>query len=243
MAAVLEINGKKLVTIKEAARTVSYSRDYITRLAREGKIVATHIGRHWYLDIASLKNYEEISQAEQNIKKRQLSDERKRDLQVKEALRLRTAAQQKRAQHTGRVAASVASFVLLAGLTTGVWLNHEFGIQLTSDRQLANVSTVDRSSVTTAATMQDDSDGIQPLFEKDFRVRTLDEVSTGILLLPQSRLEGADNVQSIEHYFSDPVRVVVNEEGRAMVVVTDELGNELTEPVPFITVPVNHEKQ
>ena len=54
MSVTFEIDGKKLQSIKSAAKLTSYSRDYITRLAREQKIVASFIERKWFIDIESL---------------------------------------------------------------------------------------------------------------------------------------------------------------------------------------------
>ena len=44
MATSIKINGVTLMPIKDAASSISYSRDYVARLAREGKIVAELAG-------------------------------------------------------------------------------------------------------------------------------------------------------------------------------------------------------
>ena len=43
MSTSFEINNIALVPIKDAAKSVAYSRDYVARLAREKKIVASQI--------------------------------------------------------------------------------------------------------------------------------------------------------------------------------------------------------
>lgn len=55
------------------ANKVSYSRDYITRLAREGKILATHVGRQWFVDLDSLNNYIDTTAKETEVRKRCLA--------------------------------------------------------------------------------------------------------------------------------------------------------------------------
>ncbi|MCA9359394.1 hypothetical protein KC926_04305, partial [Candidatus Kaiserbacteria bacterium] len=90
MTTTLEIDGKKFQTIKSVANKVSYSRDYITRLAREGKILATHVGRQWFVDLDSLNNYIDTTAKETEVRKKMLSEERKRE-QI-----IATAAQKKK---------------------------------------------------------------------------------------------------------------------------------------------------
>lgn len=53
----LEIGGKKYISSKRAAREHRYHIDYIGQLIRGGKIVGKKIGRSWYVEDLSLKNY------------------------------------------------------------------------------------------------------------------------------------------------------------------------------------------
>lgn len=80
----LYINGQNFVAVRIASRNVSYSKDYITRLAREQKIRAVTIGRTWYVDPVSLKQYGEIQTFESEIKRRQLQQQRRSELQLRE---------------------------------------------------------------------------------------------------------------------------------------------------------------
>ncbi len=48
-------NSKKFVPVREAAKRVSYTTDYVGRLAREGKIEAKRDGRAWLVELDSLK--------------------------------------------------------------------------------------------------------------------------------------------------------------------------------------------
>jgi hypothetical protein len=140
MSASIDINGKKLLPIKEAISKVDYSRDYLTRLAREKKIVATQIGRMWYVDVDSVKNYHAVAQAEQEIKKRQLSDERKRELAFKEV----KAKKQRRAKNRVRrqTPAIVGMCLVVAlGVGLGIVLETQLRTSSASLAQLANVKT------------------------------------------------------------------------------------------------------
>ena len=53
----LEIDGKKYLSSKRAAREHKYHTDYIGQLIRAGKVVGKKVGRSWYVEETSLKNY------------------------------------------------------------------------------------------------------------------------------------------------------------------------------------------
>jgi len=53
----LEIDGKKYLSSKRAAREHKYHIDYIGQLIRAGKVVGKKVGRSWYVEEASLKSY------------------------------------------------------------------------------------------------------------------------------------------------------------------------------------------
>ncbi len=239
MTGALEINGKKLLSIKDAAKAVSYSRDHITRLARENKIVATHIGRNWYIDINSLKSYEEVSKTEQEIKQRHLSEERRRDLQVKEVLRARQQVHAQKGRTSKKIATAFASLALTLGLVSGVLLNYTIGAKISGQQQIATVTTSQGLSEKPQVVPESSSAMFQPDFEEDSRVRTFSEADSGILLLPQFSKDDVNRVQFVRNYFSDPVEVVVGENGETFVVMVDENGNPIGEPIPFVSVPIN----
>ena len=68
MLAQVKINGDTFLPIKEAAKLVLYSRDYVARLAREQKIVAMQVERQWFVDTVSLKNFAETAELEQTVR-------------------------------------------------------------------------------------------------------------------------------------------------------------------------------
>jgi excisionase family DNA binding protein len=53
----LEIQGKKYISSKRAAKLTGYAKDYIGQLARAGKIAGTRVGRAWYVDESALLNH------------------------------------------------------------------------------------------------------------------------------------------------------------------------------------------
>lgn len=234
MKGVLEINGKKFYSIKEATASVSYSRDHITKLAREEKIKATHIGRHWYVDLDSLKKYEEIATAESEIRKKQLSTQRKRERLMRERFFEREQSLFNRSKKFNPVAASFAGMVMIAGVTTGAVL---FGSGIGSS-STANQAALPAINSTTYDPESGGFDG-EILEAKFVHKRTsvdLKGYESGILLLPNA---SAERIISVEQYFSDPVQVKVSDVGQKVIVRVDEEGNERGPEIPFVTVPVN----
>ncbi|MES2006507.1 MAG: hypothetical protein V4436_00195 [Patescibacteria group bacterium] len=53
----LEIEGKKYLSSRKAAREHKYHIDYVGQLIRAGKINGKKVGRSWYVEEASLKGY------------------------------------------------------------------------------------------------------------------------------------------------------------------------------------------
>lgn len=239
MTGALEINGKKLLGVKEAAKAVSYSRDHITRLARENKIVATHIGRNWYIDINSLRSYEEVSRTEQEIRKRHLSEERRRDLHVKEVLETKEHARRKKNNTSKKIATAFATLALTLGLVSGVLLNNSYATKISANQQTAVVSNSQDVSESTKTSQESKPVMFEADFEPDSRLRSFSEADSGILLLPQFSNDDVNRVQFIRNYFSDPVDVVVGENGEMFVVMIDEDGNPIGNPIPFVSVPIN----
>ncbi len=79
MAESLKIEQANLLPSKEAAKRVGYSNDYVSRLARSKKIIATQVNRQWYVDLPSLKNYIAKSKVIQQSRHKLLSEQRKKE--------------------------------------------------------------------------------------------------------------------------------------------------------------------
>ena len=241
MSAAIDINGKKLLPIKEAISVVDYSRDYVTRLARERKIVATQIGRKWYIDIDSLKNYQATAQAEQEIKKRRLSDQRKKDLAIK-AMKEEKRREARKKLRRKTPAMAVLAVIVATGFGIGVWLEPQAQEGFTDLGQLANVRTGLPETTSGQLTVADIKERQElatekpmvPNFTPNASQRILDAES-GLLLLPY----GTTSAVMVNEYFSDPITTVVDTDGNTSVVRTDAEGQPMGDEIPFLIVPVN----
>ena len=81
-------NQKKFLPVREAAKLVSYHNDYVSKLAREGKIEAKKSGRQWLVDIESLKLFSLEAEAEKRELRQRLSLERKKEIEGGQADRV-----------------------------------------------------------------------------------------------------------------------------------------------------------
>jgi len=237
MALKIEIDGKTLAPIREASTEVSYSRDYVTRLARENKIVASLIGRQWFVDIESLKNYESQSLAEAEIRKAQLSEERKneqifhKEKEQHQSIKIQTQS----AMH--KRALLVASLVLCVGVFSGTVGQFLFSNQLNaSSTQVASVQATQSATRVSALDenvllLEEPLASNSPTFSRK-TVSELPSGQNGILIIPSETTFDPSEV------FSDEVIIVTASSGQQSAVRINTDGQTANTEVPFVVVPV-----
>jgi hypothetical protein len=249
----LEINGVSFLPIKEAAKVVSYSRDYVAKLAREEKIVASQIGRQWYVDLLSLKNFAHAASLEQNVRKSKLSDQRKREQALKAEVQTIRNEVVRKSVRARREARAVAALVLCLGILSGVGFNtFENFSTLTSFKNNTVESNNIAAGVLPASeemltvheivkpmpTAVYSSVAEQPLFVDESEVQSLSiGNSEGIFLLSKDAV--INDAKDVAGLFSDEVDVRFVEGGTGVVTYTNTDGIE-TERV-FVSIPANQE--
>lgn len=243
MSTAVEIDGISLLPIKEAAKRVTYSRDYVARLAREGKIVASQIGRQWYVDPLSLERYRQESALVEELQKQALSDERKREREAVVALKSIDLATLETINRDRTPAIMSTLAVLMVGLVTG-GMFYSFSVFYGVPTSILgnNIAVVKPalnevldSSVTAALP-------VEPLptllYTAEDEVVVKEEVAplgdaSGVLLL--ARNQQANSPETIAALFSDPVGVEFVGESDG-VVRYEKADGEVIE-VPFVRVP------
>lgn len=237
------LDGVSLLPIKQAAARVSYTRDYVARLAREQKIVATRIGRQWYVDPVSLSSFVAQAEVEQSIRRKMLQHER----QVERELAQHVAAT--KTVHTIRAKqapqrALVFSLAMLACAVLGgvsmVELEDEWSsrvaLQLADSRALHSVVPVATNpapaiksptpSPTPAETLMVEPDvvSVAPLLPED---------ALGILLIAETGpVRTAEDINAL---FSDPVTFVRRADGQTEVRLA---AGAATTSAPILMVPL-----
>lgn len=68
MSKVVDIDGVRFESSASLAARFGYSSDYVSRLAREGRVEASRMGRLWFIDTASFTRF--VASAEEDKKKR-----------------------------------------------------------------------------------------------------------------------------------------------------------------------------
>jgi hypothetical protein len=230
MSGTLEIDHKKMHDIKSAADLAGYSRDHVTSLARTGKIVAAQIGRQWYIDVDSLKQYAQITALEQEVKQKHLSEERR---STHEKSSVTKARRQKRdmhvKQHSRRLHVNLAGFLIMLGFATGVMSQFAPEWLGASGRQLASTKVPTASVVSNLAIPDDLKVAIERTSFSDgaVKVSVLAESSEAIVILP-------NGVSDAAAVFSD--EVVVRKDNGSTTLEMVETGRIV--PLGIVTVPI-----
>lgn len=249
MSTHVEIDGISFLTIKDAAKAFSYSRDYVARLAREGKIVATQVNRQWLIDAVSLQNFAEASELEQSVRKQQLSLERKREqiikqevVDIKKEIRLKVKS-------IGMQAQMVAACVLCLGLFAGAGIYTTASLINTPTTSVANLGSVSPveevymdemplAEVTPQPTTLYSTEMEYPLFVDEDETRTLSIGNAeGVFLL--GRDGDVRTEADVAALFSDEVEVDFLEDNTGVVKYQKENG-EVVE-YPFVSVPTGQD--
>jgi len=68
----IDIGGRRYISSKRAAEITGYAKDYVGQLARGEKVLATRVGRAWYVDEIAIKEHAGVAvegQKEQGVEK------------------------------------------------------------------------------------------------------------------------------------------------------------------------------
>lgn len=245
MGSTLEIDNKKMHSIKSATTLTSYSRDYITRLAREQKIVATQIGRQWFIDIDSLKNYEAVTALEQKIRQQHLSAKRKEERLLSEVVVQKTVARKESTRLWSVKSKVMALGVLMCGLGVGSALSQLSLVLPSLNQQVASAPVVQQlqdqnevfvGAVKTISMVPGVSMETLDFTEESVRLETFGDVTNGVLILPDRVSPQGLDPKSL---FSDEVTINTDALGETFIArVNQDTG--VTEKIPFVVVPVSH---
>jgi len=249
----IEIKDENLIPIKEAASLVPYSKDYIARLAREGKIVASQVGRNWYIDIKSLQKFSELATLQEEVRMGQLRSERKSELVAKEKLNsLEVTINTLTRRHKFEATVMSMSTLYLGILFGFVFYNFSFvsvpGAFFTavvSDSMTGTLYSVNEDNVFTYTEIADPvieprsmllaSNATEyPVFLTESETRVLSATSTAILIFHKNKDIQTEN--DIKDLFSDRVEVSFTDNNSGVVSYQSEEGVE--KDLPFLRVPV-----
>ncbi len=217
------IGNRRLIPLKEVSKIVPYSREYVARLARDGRVAAAQINRQWYIDPESLKNFFEQAQLEMQARGEYVRELRKQELDLHEWWSTFVDTQKNR--QVGRVgrAAKKSFLIIILGLFVGLLVTRLAPLgdpavlaSLVDSRQLAALMTADNNDAAVAS------------WYETGEVVTEDESllsPVGILLLPDGVSEDP------AAFFSD--EVTVEETGPTSGIIHSQTSSS---SIPFVRV-------
>ena len=245
MTSFVEIDGKKFQTAKDAASLSGYSRDYISRLAREKKIDAHQVGRQWFVSLDSLSDYVRAAEQESQARQLKLSEERRRE-------RAGSVENRPKEKHASVKSSRptrpkfVAVAVLTLGIGLGVALNTTPLLQQPSQGQVARVAQEEvfphvQKTFPIATGDVEESSVVETInfSEESMTITTLDGGGHGVMLLPHVQ-GGEITDKDVKAMFSDAVHLVHDVDGTRYVVRTRADGSQ--ERLPFAVVPVTNKE-
>ncbi|MBY0309567.1 helix-turn-helix domain-containing protein [Patescibacteria group bacterium] len=240
MSEALTINGKKLLPIKDVAVGTKYTRDYIAKLARDGQIVGALVGRQWFIDNSSLARFIETTELEAEVRNRHLSRERRREREVKTAIKNRFDIVASHPRYSARQGVLRAVTVVVCGVVAGYAFTvapdlFSQTVALQKAQSSLSVNTVMVASPEVQHELPLSSIVIErPVFEDTHEARRFSEGAAGVLVLPAGSPEDPVVVAEL---FSDPVTVAYTAPGVGTVSLdsTTQLGST---SLSFVTVPV-----
>ncbi|MFT5036442.1 MAG: hypothetical protein ACI9VM_000002 [Candidatus Azotimanducaceae bacterium] len=237
---------KKYLIASDAAKLIGYSSDYVTRLAREEKIVAKQINRKWFIEIDSLKLFSLVGEAEKRVRKEKLREERISE----RAIMLREANEQVLGVHVqpSQVSALMQTAVLslcLFVLGNLLWVSLESDLETSGI--LAGVSEIGSSfsdrifQTASFAFILSQNDAPTP--NTDLRVLndtpSSDPQFQGIVVFENEDMS-AQAIDAVRESFSDEVRI--DFEGDDTGVITPVFKDREGDDYRFLLVPVNAEE-
>jgi hypothetical protein len=219
----LIIGSRTLLPIPAVMKLVPYSRDYIARLAREGKIAAAQVQRQWYIDTDSLINFYDNAQLEIRARNEYIRELRRVELESAVETADKNAAFEKSFTIAPYRSGLTTVYVLTVGCLVGLFVWHgatTFGPLM----QQSQVATVSEAITTPVAEVWMEYgtviDTTEPL-----------TIDNGILLLPQS----TSSEVNVEGLFSDPVLVTAFSTTSGEVEITAASGTSIT--IPYVRIP------
>ena len=240
MTNVLIINGKEYIQSNHLAREFGYTSDYIGRLAREEKILATLVGRQWFVEPESLRVFAHQAQFEKEIRKEELRQQRKVE---------HTAHVQKESPALQRSATTLALAQLFLILSCGFFVG---GLGWVATSEGLTFSDFKQGGVAIALLASEafDPSPQHALYTESARVKTnviktshveempavADMRFAELPLFPDRTPLGTSSTTTLT-VFSDEVEITIDEEGNNVVrpIFKEDTG----ETPRFLLVPVN----
>lgn len=234
MANQVTIGGVTYEPSGAVANRFGYTIDYVSRLAREGRVQATQVGRKWFVEASSVERFVEESKVKKIQQNAKLSSERKIE-QMSSVSVVGGLAQSVKTEPLRKLNIATAlagsSMVLAAGLLVGVLFNPHVSTLLRGES--SNIQ-VGAPVVSVTQKLKADENVVNSkAFDERFK-RT--EPVAGMIVFTEDEEELT--IEKVKQSFSDEVNVELTSVNSG--VVTPVFRNsKLGDTFQFITVPLS----
>lgn len=117
MSKSLVVSGKKYYPSATIAQTFNYTPDYVSKIAREGKVDATRVGRQWFIDEDSVRDFVHQTSISKVERKISLQKERQAERLIHE---LKKKEHSKKSDAPHLVALTQSFAVIACGIFAGL---------------------------------------------------------------------------------------------------------------------------
>jgi hypothetical protein len=196
---------------------------------------------------------------EQDVRRKQMSQDRKMEHEVRETAKEKISLRRDQAKTLHTKAMAAAAMVLALGVISG---SLAYNSILFSDDTKSQVITTQSAQVPVPVRSDPvpiESEPLEPtpvakvststnkldiatttlVGEFTQTIRPMGDVTNGILLLPEGA--GTTSSTSVSEMFSDRVVVRKMPDGTEVAVRVNEAGRPIGNPIPFVSVPVEHQ--
>lgn len=234
------------ISAVDAGRQFGYTNDYITRLAREKKVIASRVGKQWYVDAKSLEAFVAHSKQIKKAHAEQLRMERKRERIVEKPAEA-TEVTFVPLPNTRASALAKAGMVVSVVAMIGGFLFAHVPYMTEEKLQSANILTALRDFATrlyglgeapvatpeVGVRVQESASDSTP--EGASLARVLGSTTTAVAVIPPKDMR---STEEIAESFSDEVSVVRDADGTSGV-ITPVFKNSTGTPYRYLMVPMH----
>lgn len=242
MSSVLIIGGKEFVPALAAGKHFGYTKDYLLMLIKQGHIEGQKIGNKWYVNIPSAERHFRVAKAKREVRKKQVSQERKEELRRshKTQKSVRKTSARRTPLALGALAVVVIAFSMSVASISGVQgqqaaVSEGTGFFESVVRAVYDFLMPSRTEVVTVTLPATTS---VPMEESAVSAHVGTTTYTSIVVAPDE-LFTTTTIASIQDSFSDPVTVAVDPENPNTGIITPVFKDgEQGEDYRFLMVPV-----
>ncbi len=241
----ISLEGKEYVPATFAGKHFGYSKDYLLLLVKNGKIDGQKVGNKWYVNLPSAEVHFTLAKRERDVKRLQLSIDRKRELSSKIEKHIEEKDEVIDARKNHAVLETLV--IVVIGLAVGA-TSYLGSSSYSATVAEARPSFFENLAVALYRFVSGDE---ETLVTKDEIVPTqavatstpregkkVDENDASIVVAPSEKFS-ANTVDSVRDSFSDEVNVTVDSENADTGIVVPKFRDTEGEAYRFLMVPVN----